>query len=370
VPDEAATIQAAISVLGGTGTVWLQPGVYEESVTIPAFGCIAILGWAGSAHTNLFGRRGAPVIRVSPGGRLELGGLTIVGPGEGIGVHAAEGAHTVVRDCTVGGCEHGLWLDGRRAEVRSTQIERNRCWGIVSGAAETRLADLYVEGNGAGVWVRGVTSAVVERCYFWETGVGVLVQESTGVTLRDSAAVRNDIAGIAFRDCADCRLDGDVVVLGNTPGLWIEGTQGLSLRGVSAQSNHGFGAVLLRSSDINIEDSSFQLTAPYPAGPPFGDGLALLGSLADPPAAGDRRVFHIRGCVFHGNARAGLFASGNVDPSVLDDSVISNNEIGVALEAGAAPEIRPSVRFSGNVTDVSTGLAMGAAPVTAPPTLP
>jgi len=89
VPQDYATIQAAINAAAPGATIWIAPGVYNESVVVNK--PITLIGKIGSEPTFNGGGSGIAITIVSGGSGSTIAGITITSWDQGIVINGASG---------------------------------------------------------------------------------------------------------------------------------------------------------------------------------------------------------------------------------------------------------------------------------------
>ena len=89
VPEDYATIQAAINAAAPGATIWIAPGVYHESLVINK--TITLIGKPGSRTNLQWRRKRNRHNNISSGSGSTIAGITITNWDQGILVHGANG---------------------------------------------------------------------------------------------------------------------------------------------------------------------------------------------------------------------------------------------------------------------------------------
>jgi parallel beta helix pectate lyase-like protein len=161
---------------------------------------------------------------------LDLGGLSIVGSGTGLGVQASNHNNVTVRNGTVRGFVVGVRIDGEFAQgavIERLRVEGNSAVGIQAAGRGTAVRHNTIIGSGS--HAEGIVCA------------GILVNRGSGVHITDNEIldVQSDVAsgiavGIDVFGATGTVVERNVVenVLGNVPkGIYFVTSDGSSAVG-------------------------------------------------------------------------------------------------------------------------------------------
>lgn len=222
VPEDHATVQAAIAAAAAGDVVLLAPGHYHEHIRFLGK-AIVVRGAGGARRTSL------------DGAGLDVGSLVTLDGGEGPG--------SVLEDLTIENGDSnagaGIAIAGSSPTVRRCVIRNNTAhWtdagGVVvtGGGAPTFVDCVFADndalgGKGGGLYVGAACSVTLRRCVFrgnlafWEDGGGLYVAPGASAIVADCAFVQNetlkgDGAGIAhdgaLLELTNCLFAGNAAV--------------------------------------------------------------------------------------------------------------------------------------------------------------
>ena len=267
VPQDHATIQAAVLAAEAGDTVLVKPGVYREIVVVP--GLLPGLTIKGS-------KSGRVIIdaRVLPAGsgagvrvfaddvtlknlvvrhaRTNGGGFVF---DEGIGVYVTGDDVRLDRVTALHSGDDGILVDGDRAVIRRCVV-RSAEAGVVVLGADARVVDTEAEQvSDIGVAVQG-DDALIERATVRTTlfEPGILVMGARAV-VRDSLVERTNQSGIAVEG-DDALIEGNSVRGSSSPDGAIHVPSGdrAVIRGNVCRDSRAPG-IFTESSDGRVEDN-------------------------------------------------------------------------------------------------------------------
>ena len=161
----------------------------------------------------------------APGVRIDLGGHTLSGPGDGVGIDGNGGFDGVtIRNGTISGFLHGIDL----VETDHGTIEQ-----------------VLVTDNGRGINVSRSIGMRVERVVVDHNrfdGVSIAFSEDT--VLRRSVVSRNGVSGVNELASLTTVYDRDVVVDNELHGITISQSDGATISRTEASGNGGTGIEL------------------------------------------------------------------------------------------------------------------------------
>jgi Right handed beta helix region len=156
------------------------------------------------------------------GVRIDLGGHTLSGPGDGVGIDGNGGFDGLtIRNGTITGFLHGIDL-----------VETDR----------GRIAQVVVTGNGRGINISRSIGMEVDRVVVDDNrfdGLSVAFSEQT--TVRRSAFTRNGVSGVNELASSDSTYDRDVAVDNELHGITVSQSDGLAITRTEASGNGGDG---------------------------------------------------------------------------------------------------------------------------------
>ena len=156
------------------------------------------------------------------GVRIDLGGHTLSGPGDGVGIDGNGGFDRfTIRNGTISGFLHGIDL-----------VETDH----------GRIAQVVVTGNGRGINISRSIGMEVDRVVIDGNrfdGLSVAFSEQTSV--RRSAITRNGVSGINELASLGSTYDRDVVVDNELHGITVSQSEGLTIARTEASGNGGDG---------------------------------------------------------------------------------------------------------------------------------
>ena len=206
------------------------------------------------------------------GVRIDLGGHTLSGAGDGVGIDGNSGVDRfTIRNGTIRGFLHGIDL---------------------VATDHARIAQVVVTDNGRGINISRsvgveVDGVVVDGNHF--DGLSVAFSEQT--TVRQSTISRNGVSGINELASYDSTYDRDVVVDNELHGITVSQSEGLRITRTEASGNGGDG--------IDLGFWAFGATL---------DGNVTSGNAADGVGI-DEPGSSIRRHTAHGNAGIGIAAA-------------------------------------------------------------
>ena len=239
--DPFATLGAALSALTETATVVLNPGVFTESVTLPAG--VSLLGSCTDTVLEAPSRQDDIVV--------------------------VEGRSGTIANLKLRGGRHALRAEGGDARVglRDVVVEGTSDSAVdVDLGATVSATDLLVRDSAIGVRVdsgRLVARRVVTSSC---TKYGLLVQDASKVDLRDATIRDTRRAGSATDP-----NDGDVAV-----GIYARNDTEVTLRRVTVEHNRDLGVDVQNSSVLDAEDLLILDT--HDPSKDFGRGLRVWKS--------------------------------------------------------------------------------------------
>jgi hypothetical protein len=161
----------------------------------------------------------------APGVRIDLGGHTLSGPGDGVGIDGNGGFDGVtIRNGTIRGFLHGIDL---------LETDHGRIEGVL------------VTGNGRGINISRSIGMRVDRVIVDDNrfdGISVTFSEDTEV--RRSVASRNGVSGVNELASLGSVYDRDVLVDNELHGITISQSDGVAIRATEATGNGGTGIEL------------------------------------------------------------------------------------------------------------------------------
>ena len=206
------------------------------------------------------------------GVRIDLGGHTLSGPGDGVGIDGNGGFDRfTIRNGTISGFLHGIDL-----------VETDH----------GRIVQVVVTGNGRGINISRSIGMEVDRVVIDGNrfdGLSVAFSEHT--TVRRSAITGNGVSGINELASLDSTYDRDVVVDNDLHGITVSQSEGLTIARTEASGNGGDG--------IDLGFWAFGATL---------DGNGTSGNGADGIGI-DEAGSSIRRHTAHGNAGIGIAAA-------------------------------------------------------------
>ncbi len=210
------------------------------------------------------------------GVRIDLGGHTLSGPGDGVGIDGNGGFDRfTVRNGTISGFLHGIDL-----------VETDH----------GRIVQVVVTGNGRGINISRSIGMEVDRVVIDGNrfdGLSVAFSEQTSVR---RPITRNGVSGINELASLGSTYDRDVVVDNELHGITVSQSEGLTIARTEASGNGGDG--------IDLGFWTFGATL---------DGNATSGNAADGVGI-DEPGSTIRRHTAHANALTGIAAAaGTVD---------------------------------------------------------
>jgi len=245
VPDDHASVQAAISASVHGETICLQPDTYAGTID---FGgkAVTVVGLAGATATAIDGGGAGPVVAFDQGEGASsvLRGVTVTGGAAayGAGILVEQSSPTlvdlVISGNAASGRGGGVYLDMASPTLEGLLITGNSATGdsaqggglSASNYSSPELFDVVIEDN--------------EVSGYWGAGAGVAVEYSWF-----------DMTGGAFRDNAP--VSGGSTVVGGV--LWSEqGTivlEGVVRSGNQALSTQAGGAIDVTYSTLELVSS-------------------------------------------------------------------------------------------------------------------
>lgn len=208
-----ATIGAALVLVGvpATALAGRPPSVTCGSVVTRDVRLTTDLDCAGTG-----------LVIGADGVRIDLGGHTLTGPGEGTGIDNDGGFDAVsIRNGTIRGFLHGV---------------------VLLGTDHGRVENVVFTDNGIGLSISsslgmGVDRVIVDANRF--DGMSVTFSEQT--TIRRSAFTRNGVSGINELASRDTTYDRAVAVDNALHGITISQTDGVTISRTEASGNGGDG---------------------------------------------------------------------------------------------------------------------------------
>jgi parallel beta-helix repeat protein len=212
VPDEFASIQAAVDAAERSDTVYVRAGEYGGQITFKEG--INLVGEGADRVTVRTSARLGPVLRVDGCEAGLVSGLTL--EHAGLADDMPEEAVLLVRDstievfrCTVQkGAKHGVKLDGGGRSLVRECVVRDNVWSgiLVTGAATTPVlrADECAGNGGSGVYFEGGAGGLADSNACTGSGQsGISVAgRGTAPTLRNNRCLDNQKHGIYFENGA------------------------------------------------------------------------------------------------------------------------------------------------------------------------
>jgi hypothetical protein len=275
VPEDAATIQAAVDAAAAGDVVVVGPGVYHESVVAAKSG-ITLEG-RGAVWDGGEGDAAGPCLsltgdaNVVAGFRFVNGTDQCVLDGDGVTVEHcrsadAAGSFCVITgdDATVGKCRildcggSGVHLEGSGATVAQVKVVSSGEAGIAIVGDGAEVLKCHVrKGADGGVSVEG-SAATVSGCQITATGsFGVSLDGDASAVLRNRAIRCGSAGGAGFVVVgADNRIEANVAVKCVDDGFSVDGD----------------GNECVRDRAVNCEDDGFDVQG--------GIGVTLTGCVA------------------------------------------------------------------------------------------
>jgi hypothetical protein len=333
VPQDAATIQAAIDRVADGGTVEISHGIYSETVDI--IGKRVDLVGAGSKGRRLTEIWGAVPRELLP--LSEARGLINYGPGGG----------GLVKDIVLDGGDVGILgtAHGRdeSAHVRITDVVLlQNGHGIAGGFGELSLSDASMRGN---------------------LGNGILLVCFEDLDLADVVIANAGQAGILAYNCNNeetigVTIDNSHIIGNQASGAVLVGNMNVIVHDCVFLANSGTGIFLFGTKNATIFDTLLGATFQGDV-PPFhnlGYGLA----------AKECEIVLVLASTVQANSIAGLvFVDGTEGRVGLTD--IQGHPYGVVLQDGASFFDLGGNDFSNNMLNFLTD---GDLPIPDPPEIP
>lgn len=277
----SSSIQAAVDAAGPGDTVVVPPGRYHESVAIAKSGI---------------------TIRGSRGAALDASGFSV-----GIRVAAAPGGPgcppATIRDVTIDGLRvenarfTGVLLRGVDGfAVRDGLYTGNEDYAIFPICSRNGVIDgNYVDGtDDAAIYIGNSHDILVERNHATDSTVGIEIENSTGLVVRDNTAVANTsgivtfvLPGLAVPVTEDVLVERNVVMRNNRPNpvLPSEDVVGLIPAGTGILTV-GADRVTVRENRVVGNDSGgiavigLPFPNPDPRVDPLPDSNRIIGNVA------------------------------------------------------------------------------------------
>lgn len=284
-----ATVNEAMTASSAGDTVWIDVGIYRESVGLRTG--VTLLG-AGMRDTRIeVDFTGNPVYAVAVDsarvkdltlayiGNEEIATVYISGSsvtfedchltgGPASVAYAVAGAKLTLTNCIIDGGGAGVYLgDGSEGHVRASRIS-NLTWSGIAfeeGAFGSVRECTLAANGGAGILVNGAGSVTISgNVIARNEWVGVYAIDRARVTLRGNSIVENGSFGLLAHSGAILSLWDNLVVWNRSGGVWM-------------RSEQDGDAVLLEGGHNNVWDNSVvsvfvgRRSEYYGADPPVSD---------------------------------------------------------------------------------------------------
>lgn len=205
VPDDHATIQAAVNAATARDTIIVRAGVYNESVLF------------GLANSNITLKAEGRAILDGGSPTVQQDGITLSGGVSGVtiqgfeirnyantGIYLSDASSNKVKDNVVFGSQYGILLDGASSnKVKSNVVSSSVRCGIVlvNLATSNEVKDNVVFGSYYGIYLKQVSSNKVKDNAVSGTGLdGIWLDRASSNEVKDNVVSRSGHNGI--------RLDG------------------------------------------------------------------------------------------------------------------------------------------------------------------
>ena len=375
------TIQAALDAADSMTSIFIEPGVYRESLVLSRK--VTIRGRGPRDQIQIVGSDG-PAFQVDIGVQLALYGLSIAVDETTTGVWNAidaSGGAVLIEDCSVSANE----FDGLRLQAESSliaincdfystqhpaiyaqlaehiEVHKSRFHIGSAATSETRfLAGMQIDQSGGTVsdctftgssavgieWSRADDVVTINGCKFLNLNRGIVATTCQQLQIggHDHALFENCNTAIELTDCGgaikNCHIDDHASTDGK--GLLIKGLGNTNASIVLQSCQIGGARVPLVLSQSSAIASSLTIDGCSDVGIRLLDSSFLelnssqirncetVGLLLE----GSRAV--LQRCSVSGNQAAGIVVDGLDDALVAKSCLIHDNEVGIIVLSGAA----------------------------------
>lgn len=229
------SVQAAIDSAREGATVFLEAGIFRESIEITKSITLAGRGWHGDAQA-----------RQSTGSddTVLISQIEPVAQQIGVSVHSEEPIDVAIRDLTLSRASTALRASGQ-ASLTVENVIVEDCATVVelSGSAEAELTELYPDYQcGVLLMLSDAAACTVSGCMFAgmrDELAGVQVRGTASLSILDSEIDGNQGVGILMTDESTVDISDSSISLHGSSGIVLAGTASLDLLNCHLFSNGG-----------------------------------------------------------------------------------------------------------------------------------
>lgn len=253
-------------------------------------------------------------------------------------------------------------VEGTRVEVRENTILRARAGGVIT----KNITELYITGNEiegvptapttvpapAIALGRDTIGAFVTDNVIRQSELGILIEETRSVTLRNNAIQRSMIAGVRINKSSLVRLENDKITdtqpkepAGDQPALGVEvlNDSTVTLVGVAIQRSFGYGLWVSGKSEVEVSRSLIEGTGGRPGVPGRGVGVKDASI-----AISDSTISR--------NADDGIAVLAGGRAELSGNTIKENGKFGIFADPAGAVSCPASNSFSDNGQNQSAGV--------------
>ena|GEM_PF-7074810 len=220
------SIQAAIDSAWPGATVYIDPGIYRETLYVTKD--ITLQGFGGDVVIEPINGQTGILIRSDDPTQVEISRLTIRNADIGLGVAGDVALKLDFVD--IEGCATGMSLEGT-AHVTTQDVSwaGNGITLLVGGSSDACLINVTIEGSTStlgAIVVQGDATVTLDNATIMDgMGNGILLRENATATVEDSLLRNNALDGIRVADASHLLLTGNDFYSNGGFGLRIESSQ-------------------------------------------------------------------------------------------------------------------------------------------------
>jgi hypothetical protein len=229
VPDDYATLQAAVDALAPDGVILLKPGSFTDGATL--WKPVSIQG-AGPKQTHMTAANANRVLLSIPAGvgNVQLSGLMLLGGSTALVSYG----RLDLREVKIAKTAYsGIELHGAGATfIQNAQIHNNNSRGItLDQSAELGLEDVELAFNSIGIHAEGANRVMAQHLLVRESrGYGMYLGGETIANFDQCKVSFNGEAGFWVSGAARVGLSNCIVSSNGAKGLWLTDHAAVDIR--------------------------------------------------------------------------------------------------------------------------------------------
>jgi Right handed beta helix region len=250
------SIQAAIDAAREGAVIYIEYGVYRESLEITKSLTLDGLAWASlisMGELSLKNARMGYATTIQP-----------VGSQSGITIRAMEPIQVTLRHMTVKGASNGILIEGAsQVTIESVDVVESVVGVTVVGSASLVMSTCYVELDEVAILATGSSVVGISDCfvqYNTDTVAAIHVSEDAYLEMTNTEVYNNGGHGILVQDQAELILTDSLITYNHADGIHLTGRSTLTMNGTSCFGNAGFGIRALTGecpSDDDVQYDEF-----------------------------------------------------------------------------------------------------------------